>query len=141
MGKCSIDLNDYAEDGTSEVLVCPLLKSNVTPDPSIRFIIRTYWETIDGYALQDTSAPEEEVKLRKQKSKKLKNLVRRTSVSLFPTGKLNINGKTYELYEQEGEESADASMSLRSDRARADTDIEFTCDVSTFFCILSFSAV
>lgn len=129
MGKLSIPLNEYAEDETCKQLLQPLTKTSFSPSPSMRFEIRSYWETIDGYILKD-SVKATDPSLRKPKTKQFREMVRRTSVSLFPTAKMSINGKSYELYENADEEPPDASMSFLSERGRNDTEIEFTCDVS-----------
>ena len=134
LGKLNIDLNSNAEDDSCKQISEQLEKSPISPAPTIKLELRTYWETIDGYILKDSVKP---VDNKKAKSKQLKEMVRRKSLSLFPTAKVAINGKSYELYENAEEEPPDASMSFLS-RERSDTEIEFTCDVCIIYLKMNY---
>ena len=134
-GKCSVDLNGIANDGHVAHLTLPLEKSTFARPPLIHMTIRAHWETLDGFVLravaadgqteQDSSAPS--VKLRDRKSK--------GKMSMFPTRKMEIEGTTYEMYENDRGAAADDCPSLRESNNDADTDIDFSCDVGLCYFI------
>lgn len=145
-GRCTVALSALAKDGNVAQLSLPLSDSPFRRPPTLHVTLRTHWETIDGYTLRvvsssdDTSSPKQERRSGTGSSHKAERRStfgtslthdRADKTSLFPQRKAQIGGITYEMYENDQEEMPDGALSYRSDANASESELDFTCDVSS----------